>query len=108
MSIYNREPDAVAMEGYDSIMVIAEAVKLSNSTEGNALVGALENKVNWEGTRGTINFHKEKSPDWAYHMWMDVPVFIIQYTELNQDPSKAAILWPAEFATAKSLFYPSK
>lgn len=107
-SKYNREPDAVAMEGYDSVMVIAEAVKLSQSTEGKALIDALENKVNWVGTRGKINFSKEKSPAWAYHMWMDVPVFIIQYTELNQDPSKAAILWPAEFATVKGLLKPSK
>ncbi|MFZ0131863.1 MAG: ABC transporter substrate-binding protein, partial [Desulfobacterales bacterium] len=105
---YNREPDAVAMEGYDSVMVIAEAVKSAKSTEGKALIDALENKVNWVGTRGTINFTTEKSPAWAYHMWMDVPVFIIQYTELNQEPSKAAILWPAEFATVKGLLKPSK
>jgi hypothetical protein len=39
---------------------------------------------------------------------MDVPVFIIQYTELKQDPSKAAILWPGQFATAKGLLKPSK
>ncbi len=105
---YNREPDAVAMEGYDSVMVIAEAVKSAKSTEGKALIDALENKVNWEGTRGTINFTTEKNPAWAYHMWMDVPVFIIQYTELNQEPSKAAILWPAEFATVKGPLKPSK
>lgn len=103
-----REPDAVAMEGYDTVMVIAEAVKASKSTNGKALVDALENKVNWEGTRGTIKFTKEKTPAWAYHMWMDVPVFIIQYTKANQDPSQAAILWPGKYATVKGYVRPSK
>jgi len=108
MAKQNREPDAVAMEGYDSIMLIAEAVKLSNSTDGKAMIDALENKVNWVGTRETIKFSKDRDPDWAYHMWLDVPVFIIQYTELNQDPSKAAILWPEQHATVKGLLKPSK
>ena len=104
----NREPDAVAMEGYDTVMVIAEAVKASKSTNGKALIDALENKVNWEGTRGTIKFTKEKTPAWAYHMWMDVPVFIIQYTKANQVPSQAAILWPEKYATVKGYVRPSK
>ena len=108
MAKQNREPDAVAMEGYDSVMVIAEAVKLSKSTEGKAMIDALENKLNWVGTRGTIKFSKDKDPDWSYHMWMDVPVFIIQYTELNQEPSKAAILWPDQHATVKGYLKPSK
>jgi branched-chain amino acid transport system substrate-binding protein len=96
------------MEGYDSVMLIAEAVKLSNSTKGEDLIEALENKVNWVGTRGTVKFSTNNTPDWAYHMWMDVPVFIIQYTELNQDPSKAAILWPEQHATVKGLLKPAK
>jgi branched-chain amino acid transport system substrate-binding protein len=104
----NREPDAVAMEGYDTVMVLAEAVKASKSTDGKALIDALENKVNWEGTRGTIKFTKEKTPAWAYHMWMDVPVFIIQYTKANQVPSQAAILWPEKYATVKGYVHPSK
>ena len=107
-SKHNREPDAVAMEGYDTVMLIAEAVKLSDSTDGKALINALENQVNWEGTRGTIKFSTDKTPDWAYHMWLDVPVFIIQYTELKQDPSKAAILWPDSFASVKGYLKPSK
>jgi len=105
---HGREPDAVAMEGYDTIMVIAEAIKAAQSTDGKKLISALENKVNWEGTRGVINFTTQKEPDWAYHMWMDVPVFIIQYTELNQDPSKAAILWPEKYATVKGYLKPAR
>ncbi len=104
----NREPDAVAMEGYDSVMVLAQAIKASKSTNGKALIDALENRVNWEGTRGTIKFNKDKTPPWAYHMWMDVPVFIIQYTKANQGPSQAAILWPEKHATVKGYVRPPK
>lgn len=105
---HNREPDAVAMEGYDTVMVIVEAIKAANSTEPKAMIEAMEKKVNWEGTRGTIKFNDSKDPAWAYHMWMDVPVFIIQYTELNQDPSKAAILWPDHYATVDGYIRPPK
>ena len=105
---YQREPDAVAMEGYDTVMVIAQGIKIADSTDSKKVIDALENKVDWVGTRGTINFSKDKNPPWAYHMWMDVPVFIIEYTEFKQDPSKAAILWPAEYATVKSYIRPPK
>lgn len=105
---YQREPDAVAMEGYDTVMVIAQGIKIADSTDSKKVIDALENKVDWVGTRGTINFSNEKNPPWAYHMWMDVPVFIIEYTEFKQDPSKAAILWPAEYATVKSYIRPPK
>ena len=103
----NREPDAVAMEGYDTVMVIAEAIKLNKDTSGKSIIDGLE-KISWEGTRGTIKFTTEKSPAWAYHMWMDVPVFIIQYTQFKQDPSQAAIIWPAKNATVKEYIRPPK
>jgi branched-chain amino acid transport system substrate-binding protein len=103
----SREPDAVAMEGYDTLMVIAEAIKIAGSADSKAMIDALENKLKWVGTRGTIAFNSGKTPAWAYHMWMDVPVFIIEYTEVNQDPSKAAILWPEQYATVKTYIQPA-
>jgi hypothetical protein len=39
---------------------------------------------------------------------MDVPVFIIQYTKIKQEPSQAAILWPAKHATVKEYIRPPK
>lgn len=102
---YDREPDAVAMEGYDAVMVIAEAIKATKSTDPKKLIDGLE-KINWVGTRGTITFSTSKNPPWAYHMWLNVPVFIIQYTALNQASSEAAILWPDEFSTVKGYITP--
>ncbi len=104
---FNREPDAVAMEGYDCVMVLAKAIGEKKSTAGKDIIVGLE-AIQWEGTRGTVKFSTEKNPPWAYHMWMDVPVFIIQYTEFKQDPSKAAILWPDRHATVKEYMRPPK
>jgi branched-chain amino acid transport system substrate-binding protein len=99
---HNRVPDAVAMEGYDGIYLIAEAIKNAKSTDSKKIIKALED-MNWVGTRGTVTFFKGHEPDWMYHQWPDVPVFVIQYTKLNQNFSEAAILWPRKYATVKEL-----
>ena len=88
-------------------MVVAEAIKAKESTESDDIITALEELV-WTGTRGTIDFTTQKEPDWAYHMWMDVPIFIIQFTEVNQEPSKAAIVWPEEYATVDGYITPKR
>ncbi|MDZ5696142.1 ABC transporter substrate-binding protein [Chelativorans sp. M5D2P16] len=99
---FDRPANAVAMEGYDGVMVIAEAIKAAGSTEGPALEEALRN-LKWDGTRGQIHFPQDKDPAWQFQQWPDVPIFVIQYTEPNQTPSEAAILWPRAEATVDEL-----
>jgi branched-chain amino acid transport system substrate-binding protein len=95
------------MEGYDSVMLIAKAIERSGSAEPTKITEALS-KSDWVGTRGRITFPNEPGPAWAHNQWMDVPVFIIQYTEKDQSPSEAAILWPAEHATVDGYIRPPK
>ncbi|EAU39884.1 ABC transporter substrate-binding protein [Fulvimarina pelagi HTCC2506] len=95
---FSRPANAVAMEGYDGVMVIAEAIKAAGSTEGPALQEALRN-LRWSGTRGEIYFPQTTDPAWQYQQWPEVPIFVIQYTKPNQTPSEAAILWPKPQAT---------
>jgi branched-chain amino acid transport system substrate-binding protein len=97
-----RPSNAVAMEGYDGIMVIVEAIKAANSTEPQAISNALR-KLKWEGTRGTIYFPQKTEPAWAFQQWPDVPIFVIQYDKANQTPENAQILWPRSLATTKKL-----
>ena len=104
---YDREADANAMEGYDSAMVILESIKAAGSTDSKAMIAAME-KISWEGTRGTITFTTESEPTWYYHQWQDVPVFIIQFTELNQEPSKSNIIWPDKYKTGDYVKPPNK
>lgn len=97
-----RPSNAVAMEGYDGIMVIVEAIKAANSTDPQAITKALR-ELKWEGTRGTIYFPQKYEPAWAFQQWPDVPIFVIQYDKVNQLPEKAKILWPRNQATTKKL-----
>lgn len=97
-----RPANAVSMEGYDGVMVIAEAIKLAGSTDSGAIQDALRT-LSWEGTRGTIYFPQTTEPAWAFQQWPEVPIFVIQYDEPNQSPTDAEILWPRRLATTDSL-----
>lgn len=97
-----RPANAVAMEGYDGVMVIAEAIKAANSTDRAAIAQALRN-LKWEGTRGTIRFPQTKEPAWAFQQWPEVPIFVIQYDQANQLPENSQILWPRRLSTTDKL-----
>lgn len=63
---------AVAMEAYDTLGVVAAAVKQAGSDDRAALLKALET-LDYQGVNGTYRFSTEQQPKWAYHQWMDVP-----------------------------------
>ncbi len=97
-----RPANAVAMEGYDGVMVIAEAIKAVGSTDRAAIQEALR-ALRWDGTRGTIYFPATTEPAWAFQQWPEVPIFVIQYDTPNQTPGEAQILWPRRLATTDRL-----
>jgi branched-chain amino acid transport system substrate-binding protein len=99
---YNREPDIAAMEGYDGVMLLAEAIKNAKSVEP-AKMEAVLRTIKWEGPRGTIWFSQDKSPAWMYQTWPDVPILIAQYTKESQIATDATILWPRRLATTDKL-----
>ncbi|QPC42975.1 ABC transporter substrate-binding protein [Kaustia mangrovi] len=99
---FDRPANAVAMEGYDGVMVIAEAIKAAGSTDSDAIQAELR-KMKWDGTRGQIHFPQTTEPAWAFQQWPDVPIFVIQYDETGQTPSQAEILWPKSSATTDEL-----
>jgi branched-chain amino acid transport system substrate-binding protein len=101
-ALAGRPANPVALEGYDGIMVIAEAIKAANSAEPQKIAEALRN-LSWEGTRGTIHFPQAKDPAWAYQQWPEVPIFVIQYDQPDQLPQDAQILWPRQLATTEEL-----
>ncbi|MFQ5785095.1 MAG: ABC transporter substrate-binding protein, partial [Alphaproteobacteria bacterium] len=97
-----RPANAVSMEGYDGVMVIAEAIKAAGSADPAKITETLR-KLRWEGTRGTIYFPQKTEPAWAYQQWPDVPIFVIQYDKPNQLPENSQILWPRSLATSDKL-----
>jgi len=99
---FDRPANAVAMEGYDGVMVLAEAIKASESTDRDEIEESLRD-LRWDGTRGTIYFPQSTEPAWAFQQWPEVPIFVIQYDEVGQSPSNSKILWPKSEATTDEI-----
>ena len=97
-------PPPAAIENYDAEWIIAKAIQRAGGTGQDALIAALE-KTDWVGGRGRYTFSTSHTPAWAYHQFMGAPMAIIQYTELQQKPEDAPILFPKNVATVD---YPYK
>lgn len=100
--------ESYAMEAYDSIAILAQAMQEAESTDGDAIVAALES-IEHEGTLGKIYFpygtQKDPSDDnrgdeW-WHQWPDPALTMIQYMEEGQTSTNAAIVYPDAYKTAE-------
>ncbi|WP_296639353.1 ABC transporter substrate-binding protein [Roseinatronobacter sp.] len=103
--------ESYAMEAYDSIAVLAQAMNEAGSTDGDAIVTALEN-ISHEGTLGRIYFdyglkrdpsEDGKGDEW-WHQWPDPAITIIQFQEEGQASSEAAIVYPEAYKTAEPIW----
>jgi len=105
---YGESPSPQAVENYDAMWILADAIERAKSTDGKALIAALE-KTHWLGGRGLYTFSTSHQPDWAYHQFMNAPVALVQYDKVNQDPDDAPIIWPRDIADVKYMYNkPSK
>lgn len=99
---YNRAATSVTFGMYDAVYLMVDAIKRAGSTDGDKIADALESS-NWNGASGTITFAlgpKQGLPDYLWHQWADVPLYVLQYTTVNQSPDDAEIIWPLNLATA--------
>jgi branched-chain amino acid transport system substrate-binding protein len=97
---FNSPPTPQAMESYDAEYILVDAIRRAKSTDGKAIIAALE-KTNWVGTRGKTTFATDKNPDWHYHQFVTAPVHLIQYTREGQTPEDATVIWPTTVSTGK-------
>ena len=103
--------ESYAMEAYDSIAILAQAIKEAKSTKGDAIVTALEN-IEHQGTLGKIYFpygtQKDPSEDgkgdeW-WHQWPDVALTVIQYQKEGENSGTATIVWPDTYKTGDAVY----
>jgi branched-chain amino acid transport system substrate-binding protein len=103
--------ESYAMEAYDSIAILVQAINEAGTTDGAAIVEALEN-ISHEGTLGRIYFpygsQKDPSEDgkgdeW-WHQWPDPAMTMIQYQEEGQNSIDAPIIWPDVYKTGDPVF----
>jgi len=98
--------ESYALEAYDSIMIIAQAIEEAGSTDPEAIITALEN-LTYEGTLGTITFPygRDNLPadngveDKFWHQWPEPAITIVQYQEEGQDSTDAVIVYPETYKT---------
>lgn len=99
---FNTEPASPVLEAYDSVWIVADAIKRAGTTEPKALIAAIENtdivlaqgrywfkytSVNPVPTDGSV-------PAYMWHQWPDPAVLMMQYFKPNQGWQDAAIIWP--------------
>src|SRR5215469_9441297 len=87
-----------SMESYDAAYILVDAIKRAGSTDSKAIIHALETSK-WSGTRGAYAFSTSHSPDWAYHQYVDAPLYLLQYDKVGQKPEDAPVIWPRSLAT---------
>jgi branched-chain amino acid transport system substrate-binding protein len=100
---YGQPASPQAIENYDAMLVLADAIKRANSTDGKAIIAALETTDIVLG-RGRYTFSTSHNPDWAYHQFMGAPVALIQYDKVNEQPEDAPIVWPRDIANVKYMY----
>ncbi|MDM7933640.1 ABC transporter substrate-binding protein [Tabrizicola sp.] len=102
--------ESYAMEAYDSIGILAAAITAAGSTEGDAIVTALEN-ITYSGTLGEITFPVNSSnpPEAAgktpnfWHQFPDPAVTMVQYQEPNQLAADAVVVFPERYKTGEAI-----
>ena len=103
--------ESYALEAYDSIGVIAQAINEAGSTDGDAIVTALEN-ISHEGTLGRIYFpygtKKDPSEDgkgdeW-WHQWPDPAISMVQYQKEGEPSNTMTIVYPDVYKTGESIY----
>lgn len=60
---FNSEPDAMAALGYDSAMILVDAIKRAGSTEGPKLKAAIADTKDFVAVTGKITLNKERNAD---------------------------------------------
>jgi len=103
--------ESYSMEAYDSIAILAQAMNEAGTTDGDAIVAALEG-ISHEGTLGRIYFpygtKKDPSVDgkgdeW-WHQWPDPAMTMIQYQVEGQSSLDATIVWPDAYKTGDAIY----
>ena len=102
--------ESYALEAYDSIAILVQAINEAGTTDGEAIVTALEN-IDHDGTLGRIYFPygsgKDPSVDgkgdeW-WHQWPDPAMTVIQYQNEGEDSTDSAIVWPDAYKTGDAI-----
>jgi branched-chain amino acid transport system substrate-binding protein len=112
--VFNTEPASYVLEAYDSVWIIADAIKKAGTTEPKALITAIEGtdvvlaqgrywfkytSKNPLPTDGSV-------PKYMWHQWPDPAILLMEYFKPKQDWKDAAIIWPPVYQTYHTAYIP--
>ncbi len=104
---FDTDPPSYALESYDSVWIVADAIERAGTTEPEALIAALED-TDINLAQGHYYFEytsKNPIPDdgsvpaYMWHQWPDPAILLLQYFEKGQDWKDAAVIWPEVYQT---------
>ncbi|MCY4092554.1 MAG: ABC transporter substrate-binding protein [Caldilineaceae bacterium] len=98
--------ESYAMASYDSIMLIAQAIEDSGSTDPADIIDALEN-IEHMGALGPITFpiNRANTPEQAgvdpkwWHQFPDPAITIVQYQVAGQAAVDTTVVYPSTYQT---------
>jgi branched-chain amino acid transport system substrate-binding protein len=111
---FDTDPPSYALEAYDSVWILADAIERAGTTESTALIDALED-TDITLAQGRYYFEytsKNPVPDdgsvpaYMWHQWPDPAVLLLQYFEPGQDWKEAAVIWPPVYQTHDTAYIP--
>ena len=102
-----------AMEAYDSVWLMADAMERANSfTDPDAIVAALETTdINLSQGRYYFNYGShnpvipEGTPAYMWHQWPVEVVTVMQYFEAGQSGLDAAVVYPEVYQTHGTAYF---
>ncbi len=105
-------PESFALEAYDSMMIMANAIEEAGSLDPDAMITALEAtditlaQGHYYFPYGSDNPVPADQPDWMWHQWPDAAVLFIQYFEEGQSATDAAVVYPEVYQTHGTFLIP--
>lgn len=91
---HGREPTFVALEGYDSVVAVAHAMRDAGRLEPLSIRDALQ-RVRFEGSRSLVSFSTEPAGV-VHQQWKWPPVCVASHRRAYEAPSEADIVWIAD------------
>ena len=103
--------ESYAIEAYDAIGILAAAIEKAGSTDGAAIIAALET-IEYDGALGTVSFPYGQGNDTAaagvedkfWHQFLDPALMIFQYQNEGQKAGDAPIVFPDTYKTGEPVF----
>jgi branched-chain amino acid transport system substrate-binding protein len=100
-----RWPEGYAFAAHDAVVLLAHAMRHSDSLTSPELLAALRTS-DLELASGQVRFSVADSPsatgatpDYTYQQWLEPPTLYLQYTQPGQRSGEMIVIWPPTYRT---------